>query len=209
MNKNKAIKILVISGVIVSLCSFLFTKWIEAKVLPRGAEVLHSYAETNMFEILNSTVAEVVERYGIKYDNLVNINYDTSGTISSISVDYVLINKIKSEISMAISKKLSGQDEIPVYVPIGAFSKNMYFIGKGPKIKFVLVQRGMVNTDLVHSFEEAGINQTLHTIEVTIDADVALMIPFYNTHTYMKTSAILAQTVINGQCPDKYIQPLY
>ncbi len=205
MSKNKNIKLIVFILVLVSFVLTIFTRWLTKSVFPRGAEVLHSYAETNMFEILNSTVSEVVEKYSIKYEDLAEIKYDKFGVISSISIDYSLVNRIKSEISMIISEKLSNQDEIPVYVPIGDFSKNMYLIGKGPRIKFILVQRGVVNTDLVHSFQSAGINQTMHTIEVSIDADVALMIPFYNTHTYMKTTAILSQTVINGQCPDGYL----
>ncbi len=205
MSENKKIKIVILILVLVSLLATMFIKWMEIFIFPRGAEVLHSYAETNMFEILNSTISEVVEKYSIKYEDIVEIKYDQFGVISSISVNYSLVNRIKSEISMIISEKLSNQDEIPVYIPLGAFSRNMYLIGKGPKIKFILVQRGVVNTDLVHSFESAGINQTMHTIEVSIDADVALMIPFYNTHTYMKTTAILSQTIINGQCPDGYL----
>ena len=205
MRRNKIIKIVVLVFITVTVSFPFFSKWITKSVFPRGAEVLHSYAETNMFEILNSTVSEVIEKYSIKYEDLVEIKYDKFGVISSISVDYSLVNRIKSEISMIISEKLSNQDEIPVYVPLGAFTQNMYLIGKGPKIKFILVQRGVVNTDLVHSFKSAGINQTMHTIEVSIDADVALMIPFYNTHTYMKTKAILSQTIINGQCPDGYL----
>ena len=205
MSKNKKIRIVVLFFIIISLVITLFVKWMEFCLFPRGAEVLHSYAETNMFEILNSTISEVIEKYSIKYEDIVEIKYDKFGVISSINVDYGLVNRIKSEISMIISEKLSNQDEIPVYVPVGDFSKNMYFIGKGPRIKFILVQRGVVNTDLVHSFQSAGINQTMHTIEVSVDADVALMIPFYNTHTFMKTTAILSQTIINGQCPDGYL----
>ncbi len=182
----------------------LLLYYLERRVMPRGAEVLHSYAETNMFEILNSTINEIIEKYGINYTDLVDISYTETGTIAAINVDYVLANKIKSEVSMIISQKLSDQDEIPVYVPLGAFTNNMYMMGKGPRIKFILVQRGCVQADFEHSFESAGINQTMHTLKIVLDADVALMIPFYNTHTRMKTSAILAQTVINGECPYQY-----
>ena len=46
-----------------------------------------------------------------------------------MSVNYGAVNKIKSEIAMEVSRKLSQQDEIPVYVPIGAFMNNIYFMG--------------------------------------------------------------------------------
>ncbi|MBR2405168.1 MAG: sporulation protein YunB [Clostridia bacterium] len=198
------LKILLLIFAVIGVISFATVKYIEAKIMPRGAEVLHSYAETNMFEILNSTVDEVIEKYSIDYDSLVNIIYSDDGSISALEVNYALVNKIKSEISMLVSKRLSDQDEMPVYVPMGAFSQNMYLIGKGPSLKFKLVQRGYVQTDFEHQFESAGVNQTMHTLKITLDADVALMLPFYSTHTYMQTSAILSQMIINGESPDRY-----
>ncbi len=199
------IKIMLLLFAIIGIISFGAVKYIEAEIMPRGAEVLHSYAETNMFEILNATVDEVIEKYSIDYDSLVNIIYADDRTISALEVNYAMVNKIKSEISMLISRRLSDQDEMPVYVPLGAFSKNMYLMGKGPGIKFMLVQRGCVQTDFEHEFESAGVNQTMHTLKITLDADVALMLPFYSTHTYMQTSAILSQVIINGESPDRYL----
>lgn len=203
--QRKKIKYFLAVLVSLSLVFSLILVYIQRIVLPRGAEILHSYAETNMFEILNSTIEEVTEKYSADYSTLVNINYTPDGEISTVSVNYSMVNTIKSEIAMIVSKKLSQQDEIPVYVPLGAFCNNIYFMGKGPRIRFILVQRGCVHTDFEHGFETAGVNQVMHTLKVTLDADVALMLPFYDTHTYMKTSAILAQTVINGDIPHYYL----
>lgn len=203
--QRKKIKYFLAVLVSLSLVFSLILVYIQRIVLPRGAEILHSYAETNMFEILNSTIEEVTEKYSADYSTLVNINYTPDGEISTVSVNYSMVNTIKSEIAMIVSKKLSQQDEIPVYVPLGAFCNNIYFMGKGPRIRFILVQRGCVQADFEHGFETAGVNQVMHTLKVTLDADVALMLPFYDTHTYMKTSAILAQTVINGDIPHYYL----
>lgn len=204
-NKVKG-RVLLLLSLMIAASAFGFIKYVESVILPRGGEALHSYAETNMFEILNSTITEVVDKYSLKHDNLVDIKYTNSGAISAISVNYVLANKIKSEISMLISQKLSEQDEYPVYVPMGVFSKNMYFMGKGPKIKFILMQRGCIQTDFSHTFESAGVNQTMHTLKIVLDADVALMLPFYSTHTNMTTSAVLSQTIINGECPEQILR---
>ncbi len=201
-NKNTRILFLVLLALILAFS--LIMMYIERIVLPRGAEILHSYAETNMFEILNETIGEISDKHSVDYKRLVDVTYSPDGKVSTMSVNYDIVNKLKSEIAMDVSRKLSGQDEVPVYVPIGAFCDNIYLMGKGPRIKFILVQRGCVQIDFEHSFESAGLNQTMHTLKITLDADVALMLPFYNTHTYMKTSAILAQTVINGNVPDYY-----
>ncbi len=203
--RSKKIKYFFFVLVTLALVFSLIMMYIQQIVLPRGAEILHSYAETNMFEILNSTIEEVTEKYSADYNTLVNISYTLDGDISTVSVNYSIVNEMKSEIAMIVSQKLNKQDEIPVYVPLGAFCNNIFLMGKGPRIKFILVQRGCVQADFEHGFEAAGVNQVMHTLKVTLDADVALMLPFYDTHTYMKTSAILAQTVINGDIPDYYL----
>ena len=124
--EHKLIKRIMIFIIVLTLAFSLIMMYIERRVLPRGAEILHSYAETNMFEILNSTVGQVVEKYSATYSSLVDIKYNSDGDISSLSVDYKMANKLKSEIAMIVSQRLSQQDEIPVYVPIGAFFNNIY-----------------------------------------------------------------------------------
>ena len=200
--KTKTAKIIIALMVFFMLLWSLASCYIQRVVLPRGAEILHSYAETNMFEILNSTIDEVIKKHSYKYGDLVELSYSSDGEISTISLNYNAVNSIKSEIALSVSKKLNLQDEYPVYVPIGAFFNNIYLMGKGPRIKFILVQRGCVQIDFDHDFQTAGVNQVLHTLKINLDADVALMLPFYDTHTYMKTSAILSQTLINGNIPE-------
>ncbi len=202
----KILKYVVIFLILISLVSFFLNRYIAKVILPRGAEVLHSYAETNMFEILNSAISEVIEKYSNKNQDIVTVNYLDNGMIGSINIDYNTANKIKSEVSLLVSKRLSEQDEMPVKVHLGDFVKNMYFTGKGPVLKFVMVQRGFVQTDFEHEFQSAGINQTIYTLKLSLDADVALMIPFYDTHTRMKTSAILSQTIINGDTPEQIVR---
>lgn len=207
--KNKIsvfIKILIVIILILVLSFNLLMRYAAKSFFPNGAEVLHSYAETNMFEILNSTITEIIEKYSVDYNKLINVSYDNDGNITALHINQMLINIIKSDISLAISNKLNQQDEIPVYVPIGSFCNNMYLMGKGPRIKFILVQRGCVQTDFENEFISAGVNQTMYTLKVNLKADVALMLPFYEAHTQMDTSTILAQTIINGSCPQKYLE---
>ncbi|MBO7288969.1 MAG: hypothetical protein J6V03_03140 [Clostridia bacterium] len=64
--KTKTVKIIIALIVFFMLLWSLVTFYIQRVVLPRGAEILHSYAETNMFEILNSTIDEVIKKNSVK-----------------------------------------------------------------------------------------------------------------------------------------------
>ena len=176
----------------------------ERFIWPRGGEILQSYSETVMFDILNTTVMEVMEKYSYDNSSLIKHQYDNDGNITSFEVDYNAVNKIKSEISTRISDKLSANDNAKIKIPLGSFSKNMYFYGKGPKLSFTPIQRGLIQTDFEHEFISAGINQTMHTLKITMESDVALVIPYYDTITKIKTSAILCQIITNGNIPEQH-----
>lgn len=205
MKSETKIKLILVAFLLVLTAISLFMKYVEKVVMPRGAEVLHSYAETNMFEILNSSITDVLDSYGKEAENIVDVKYTQNGEIASVEVNYILANNIKSDVSMLISKKLSEQDEIPVYVPLGTFTQNMYMMGKGPKIKFILMQRGCIQTDFEEELHTAGVNQTMHSLKIKMEADVALMLPFYTTSTHIETGAILSQIIINGEIPSQYL----
>lgn len=207
---KKIIKILILIILVLIVLLFLGVKCINKYIFVRGADVLHSYAESNMFDILNSTVSYVLQKYENDGQSIVTINYNKDGTISYLNVDYNLANKIKSEISLLISHKLSHQDEVPVYVPVGVFTKNMYLMGKGPKIKFHMIQRGNIQSDFKESIKSGGINQTLYTLKLVFDADIGLVLPYCDINTTnMQTSVILSQMLINGDCPVQYNPRIY
>ena len=203
MKKRKYSGLLITFLIVIVTLFTILTQCAKKYFFPRGADVLHSYAENDMFEIMNNVTRRVIEEYSIDYSKLADIKYTADGKISSVNINYLLVNKIKSEISTRISKELTDCDDNDVYIPVGDFSNNIYFIGKGPKLHFKLVQRGCIQTDFEQNFESAGINSVMHTLKIKINADVALLLPFYDTHTIMNTNVILAQTVINGDCPEQ------
>jgi len=97
IKRNNKFKIIIFVLVLLLLVFSLLMVYFERVVLPRGAEILHSYAETNMFEILNSTISEVIEKHSLNYESLVDIKYSSDGEISLVSVDYKMVNIIKSD----------------------------------------------------------------------------------------------------------------
>ena len=55
------------------------------------------------------------------------------------------------------------------------------------------------------SFEEAAINQTLHTVHITVSVDVEIMLPLAYSSITVKTQMPLAQTLIVGRVPQAYL----
>ena len=56
------------------------------------------------------------------------------------------------------------------------------------------------------SFSEAGVNQTLHRIELELTVPMTLLLPGGPVETESVTRLCVAETVIVGRVPDAYLQ---
>lgn len=64
---------------------------------------------------------------------------------------------------------------------------------------------GSVESDFKSSFESGGINQTVHTLYVTVRADVSVIMPFGSFPETVETSVLAGETVIVGAAPSGMI----
>jgi hypothetical protein len=77
-------------------------------------------------------------------------------------------------------------------------------LGRGPELPFKLQFSANYKTSTQNKFEEAGINNTLHTIFLDVETDVYVVIPWDKASKTVKTNFILAQTLISGKVPEAY-----
>jgi hypothetical protein len=73
-------------------------------------------------------------------------------------------------------------------------------------VEFKIIPSGFVNSQLVHRFDTAGINQTRHQIVLEITANISAVLPGYSTASQVVSSLILAETVIVGASPEAFTQ---
>ena len=94
------------------------------------------------------------------------------------SLTYIL-NDIQSEISRTLNENLGKNlENAKIKIPIGNFSGLIFLSGKGKEIDFDLKYSGNAMADVKSDFVSAGINQTLHEIKITINAEVTVLLPF-------------------------------
>ena len=55
------------------------------------------------------------------------------------------------------------------------------------------------------SFEEAGVNQTCHRLTLTLQTEVAVLIPGEKLEISVEASVPLAETVLVGSVPAVYV----
>ncbi len=163
-----------------------------------------SMAETVMSDTANQAVFEIMKENGITYQDIVQVTRGDDNIVSALEIDTVLVNQLKAQITTEISKLLASKEKLKIEVPLGSLLENEFLWGMGPTITFNMDITGTILSDFRSHFESAGINQTLHQIVVEVGAQAHIVMPLYRKTCEVKTSFIVAQTVIVGKVPEAY-----
>lgn len=204
MRKNrKFIKKTVISilFIIILLLAFL-----SADTNLRGLidDYAASKGKTILINAANKSFSEVICENGITYDNIVTLSRNSENVVTSLEIDIVKINMLKSQISEKITENLEQRNNYKISIPTGTVIGSKYTVGRGPDIKFQMRLSSTVVTDFKSAFFSAGINQVLHQIIVTVKMEGFAVMPWYRSEFTCDTSFIAAQTVIVGVTPEAF-----
>ena len=93
-----------------------------------------------------------------------------------------------------------------VEVPLGVFTGIRLLQGYGKIINMQVIAINSVKCDVVSSFESAGINQTLHRLNMEVSIDVAVLVLGQTGSFTMTSEVVVAETVIVGAVPQTYLQ---
>lgn len=131
--------------------------------------------------------------------------YDNEKNVKAIETDTAAVTLAKTEFSSQLGKVLKEYgNDIEVDVPLGTIIGNEYTVGRGPKIHFKIRYSLSVTTKIESKFKEAGINNSLHSVEMQVTGDLFLLIPWGEQQQKIETNYILSETVISGKVPEAY-----
>ena len=155
-------------------------------------------------QAINTAVSNVINRT-LSYDSLIDINYDSNGSISSFSANQYEINTITREIVKEAQYQMNDLGEDGLKVNIGTLTGIPLLQGRGPVINLRLTPIGAVTSSFKSQFSSVGINMTKHTLYLYIEVDVSIVLPIksYNVHT--SNQVMLAESIIVGKVPEVYL----
>lgn len=167
-----------------------------------------SVAETIMLNCANKAIVNILEKGNITYEDIVRLSNNSEGYVTSLEIDVLQVNNLKSKISAETSRLIESEEAYNLKIPLGTFLGNSYTTGWGPKIKFNMHITTTAFVDFSHEFKTAGINQVLHIVNVDIKINGSFVVMGYNKGISTNTTAIAAQTVIVGKSPDAFTNVL-
>ena len=179
--------------------------YLELVINPMVLRLAEAEVDSVATTMISDAIFEVVNESGYNYDDLVNISYDSTGSIVAITSNIEKMNHLARELSTRSQILLDEMGDLGVKVALGAFTGFESLASIGPKISLKMTPIGSVITNFNSNFVSAGINQTKHSIFVDINTSVNIVLPTSNKKMAFVTSAIICESIIIGKVPNVYL----
>ena len=191
--------------VLLAVCMALFVQFRR-----QYRDIICTLAETQVknstSDLTNDAIAKQIADGVIQYDRIVFFEKDLDGRITALKTNMSEVNRLKTDILNIINDEILALDTSDLGIPLGSFFLPELFSGKGPEIPVHILS--IRNSDAVFSsnFCQAGINQTLHQLIMTVSVDVAILVLGQTDSFTINSEVVVAETVIVGAVPNTFLQ---
>ena len=127
---------------------------------------------------------------------------DLNGRITALKTNMSEVNRLKTDVLNLINDEILAIDTDEIGIPIGNLLFPEIMAGKGPAIPVQILAIRNSDASFFSDFTEAGINQTLHRLNMNVSVDVAVLVLGQTNHFTVSSQVVVAETVIVGQVPD-------
>lgn len=179
---------------------------LDMGIRPMVREAAASQTQIAVNRMIQRAVLEVLEEDGLRYQSFVSLQQNQSGETTALITDTVLINRLQGELLEKILQTLQQYRELKLELPLGSLTRIQFLAGRGPLVALRLRPVGLVKTKIINQFDEAGINQTRHRIQLQVTVDMLSLLPGYRISSQAQCNVILAETIIVGLVPDAYTE---
>lgn len=222
MKKNKFLNKIIIVITLALITSSFLIKYYSTKISP----LLINYADSKIkqitLDIINVSVSKAIEN---NYPNsILNIERDSNNDIELITYNTKEVSTFLGVISQNIEKQIQKletgdienldispyilnnyyKDTLIYTIPIGAASQNIFFSNLGPQIPIKLKLDGDIVTGITTNIKNYGINNALLQLDIKIEADIQIILPFNHKVTTITFETPLSIELINGKIPGYY-----
>ena len=173
-------------------------------------DVVSDLAKTQVMnstsDLTNDAIAKQIALGNIAYDRIVFFEKDLDGRITALKTNMSEVNRLKTDILNIINDEILALDTADIGIPIGSLFLPELFSGKGPAIPVHILSIRNSDANFVSHFSQAGINQTLHRLNMKVSIDVAVLVLGTTSSFTMESEVVVAETVIVGDVPQTFLQ---
>ncbi len=157
-------------------------------------------------DLINDAIAEQISNGNIAYDRIVYFEKDLNGRITALKTNIGEVNRLKTDTLNVINDEILATDHSQLGIPMGSFLLPEFLSGKGPQIPVQILSIRNSDASFESSFTHAGINQTLHQLNMSVLVDVSVLVLGKTLIFTVSTEVVVAETIIVGDVPDTFFQ---
>jgi sporulation protein YunB len=201
MQKNRKKLLIIAIIVIVILVSTLEYNHI---VMPIVCTLAAEEIRAEVINVINYANT-YLQSLSLFYDDYFNIYYDNNNKISAIAANTGLINQVSMILQKQVQNQLNALRTKTITLPVGAFTGSSLLSNFGVEVPLNIEAICNCYTSVDSDFEGMGINQTRHSLVVTLHVDIRIVIPMRSEESTAFNDIIMAESVIVGEVPETYL----
>jgi len=175
----------------------------------RYREVIQDLAQTQVknvtSDLTNDAIAKQIAEGVIQYDRIVYFEKDLDGRITALKTNIGEVNRLKTDILNIINDEILALDTSDIGIPLGSIFLPEFFSGKGPAIPVHILAIRNSDAMFSSSFSQAGINQTLHKLNMIVNVDVSVLVLGKTSSFSVNSEVVVAETIIVGDVPNTFL----
>lgn len=165
------------------------------------AQVINSTSD-----LINDAIDRQIEVGDIQYDRIVHFEKDLDGAITALKTNMSEVNRLKTNTLNMINDKILALDQSDIGVPMGSVFFPEFFSGRGLTIPVQIIAIRNSDGYFESHFTQAGINQTLHRLNMCVVVDVSILVLGYSATFTVSSEVVVAETIIIGDVPNTFLQ---
>ena len=176
----------------------------------RYNEPVRNLAKTQIMnatsDLINDAIDRQIEAGEIHYDRIVYFEKDLNGRITALKTNMSEVNRLKTCTLNIINDEILALDTSQIGIPLGSLFLPEMFSGRGPSIPVEIISIRNSDAYFNSNFTQAGINQTLHQLSMSVLVDVSVLVLGENASFTVTSEVVVAETIIVGDVPDTFFQ---
>lgn len=193
--------ILLITILMVAAFFWLRRKYQEPLIALAQTQVMNTTSD-----MINDAISNQMAESDIPFDRIVYFEKNLDGRITALKTNISEINRLKTQTLDIINDEILALDSSDLGIPLGNLFLPEIMSGRGPSLPVEIITVQNSDASFSSNFTQAGINQTLHQINMSVVVDVVVLV-FGHTESFtVGSEMVVAETIIVGDVPDAFFQ---
>lgn len=199
--KQRNLKLLLVPTLFLMLAIGIYI-YLNANLRPALLGLAEARVRSITANAMNGAILDTFQDDDI-YASLVDV-HETDSSVYLLQANSGKINALASICAQAVQARITGLGEQGISIASGTITGIPLLAGRGPKLSVTFTPVGSVHTSFESEFRSAGINQTLHRINLHMSASVRIILPGISHTVNVTSEATIAESIIVGNVPNAY-----